>query len=184
VFPAQLDDAQAALHWLRLRAYELGVDARRVVVWGESAGGHLAALLGLTERVAGVVDWYGPADLTTMAEQALPSAVARSDAPDSREAQLIGAPLGDAPELARRASPVTYVHAGSPQFHIAHGDADRFVPAAQSRQLASALRDADVAVEFTEVPGADHLWMNAAEPEEILAAAVDFAHRMTASRGS
>jgi acetyl esterase/lipase len=182
VFPAPLDDARAALHWLRLRADELGVDATRVVAWGESAGAHLAALLGLTEAVAGVVDWYGPADLTTMAEQAPPDAVARSDAPGSREAQLIGAPLAEAPELARRASPVAHVRAGAPPFHIAHGDADRFVPAAQSRQLASALRDAGVAVEFTEVPGADHLWMNAAEPEKIFASAVDFARRVTARR--
>ena len=78
VFPAQLEDAQAAVGWLRTRADELGVDADRIVAWGESAGGHLAALLGLTcaGEITGVVDWYGPADLTTMAAQALPTAVA------------------------------------------------------------------------------------------------------------
>ncbi len=105
---------------------------------------------------------------------------ARSDAPDSRESQLIGAPVGDARELAHRASPVTYVHPGAPPFHIAHGDADRFVPAAQSRQLAEALRGAGVSVEFTEVAGADHLWMNAPAPESIFDAAVRFAQRVTA----
>ena len=184
VFPAQLDDAQAAVGWLRTRADELGVDAGRIVAWGESAGGHLAALLGLTcaDEVAGVVDWYGPADLTTMTAQALPTAIARSDAPDSRESLLIGAPLPDAPDLARRASPVHHVHAGAPPFHIAHGDADRFVPTAQSLQLADALRAAGAAVEYTEVPGADHLWMGAPHPEAIFDAAVDFARRVTADR--
>jgi acetyl esterase/lipase len=46
------------------------------------------------------------------------------------------------------------VHPGAPPFHIAHGDVDRFVPVAPSRQLADRLRGAGVAVEFTEVPGA------------------------------
>jgi acetyl esterase/lipase len=184
VFPAQLDDVKAAVRWLRLRAGELGVDATRIVAWGESAGGHLAALLGLardpSSAVAGVVDWYGAADLTTLAAQAPPNAIARSDAPDSRESQLIGAPLGEALELARRASPVTYVHPDAPPFHIAHGDADRFVPAAQSRQLAAELRGAGVPVEFEEVPGADHLWINAPDPEAIFDAAVAFVRRVTA----
>ena len=184
VFPAQLDDVQAAARWLRTRADELGVDPDRIVAWGESAGAHLAgARSGSRDDpsgVAGVVDWYGPADLTTMAAQARPDAIARSDAPDSRESQLIGAPLTEAPDLARRASPVTYVHAGAPPFHIAHGDADRFVPVAQSRQLADALRDAGVEVEFTEVPGGDHMWMGVPDVEAIFDAAVDFVRRVTA----
>ena len=155
------------------------------MAWGESAGAHLAALLGLTGResestaVAGVVDWYGPADLSTMAAQALPTAIARSDASDSRESLLIGAPVGQAPELARRASPVSYVHPEAPPFHIAHGGADRFVPPGQSRQLANALSAAGVEVEFSEVPGADHLWMGATDPAAIFDAAVGFARRVT-----
>jgi len=192
VFPAQLQDATAALRWLRTRADELGVGAERVVAWGESAGGHLAALLGLTADradlveltggptapVAGVVDWYGPANLPTLQDQARPDAVARSDAPDSRESLLIGAPLPEAPELARRASPVTYVHAGAPPFHLAHGADDRFVPVGQSRELAAALRDAGVPVELTIVDGADHMWRDATDPDAILAAAVDFSRRL------
>ena len=53
------------------------------------------------------------------------------------------------------------------------------MPAAQSRQLAAALRDAGAVVELTEVPGADHLWMGAPDPEAIFAAAVDFVRRVT-----
>lgn len=169
-FPAQLDDVTAAARWLRRRGPELGVDATQMVAWGESAGGHLAALLGLTvDGIAGVVDWYGPADLS-----ALPST-----GPDTRESLLIGAPVQDAPELARRASPVTYVHAGAPPFHLAHGTADRFVPAAQSAQLADTLRAVGAEVELTLVDGADHMWMGAADPESIFGAAVAFARRVT-----
>ncbi len=185
VFPAQLEDATAALGWLHTRAAELGVDPTRIVAWGESAGAHLAALLGLTTgAVAGVVDWYGPGDLTTLAAQAPPDAVARSDAPDSRESLLLGAPVAQAPDRARRASPVSYVRAGAPPFHIAHGTADRFIPAAQSTQLADALTAAGVAVELTVVPGSDHMWVGAPDPEGIFTAAVDFARRVTGARGS
>ena len=60
------------------------------------------------------------------------------------------------------------------------GDADRFVPAAQSRQLAERLRGAGVPVEFTEVPGADHHSMNAPDTQAIFDAPVDFVRRVTA----
>ena len=66
---------------------------------------------GTSSAVVGVVDWYGATDLTTMAAQAMPTAIARSDDPDSRESQLLGVPVGEAPELARRASPVNDVRA-------------------------------------------------------------------------
>ena len=184
VFPAQLDDVTDALRWIGARANELGVDPGRVVVWGESAGGHLAALLGLAATrarpgaVVGVVDWYGPSDLTTLEAQARPDAVARSDAADSREALLIGATVAEAPERARAASPVSYVHAAAPPFHIAHGTADRFVPAEQSRELAEALRRAGASVELDLVEGADHMWQGAADPERIFARALDFARRV------
>lgn len=71
------------------------------------------------------------------------------------------------------------MHPAAPPFHIAHGEADHFVPVRQSRQLAEALRAAAVTVEYTEVPGADHLWTNAPDPGPIFNAAVDFAHRVT-----
>jgi len=195
VFPAQLRDAKAAVGWLRTRAVELGIDPGRIVAWGESAGGHLAALLALTpgfpefggepgaasDAVVAVVDWYGPADLLTLHAQALPNSVAGSDASDSRESLLIGAPVQQAPALARRASPVTYVRAGAPPFHIAHGAADRFVPAAQSRQLADALHAVGAQVELTIIPEADHMWMGAGDPEAIFDAAVDFVRRVIAT---
>jgi acetyl esterase/lipase len=76
---------------------------------------------------------------------------------------------------------VTYVHAGAPPFHLAHGADDRFVPVGQSRELAAALRDAGVPVELTIVDGADHMWRDATDPDAILAAAVDFSRRLLTS---
>ena len=116
-----------------------------------------------------------------MAAQARPDAIARSDAPDSRESLLIGAPLLDAPELARRASPVTYVHAGAPPFHIAHGDADRFVPVGQSRQLADALRDGRRARSSSPRSRVATTcgWV-CRDADAIFDAAVDFVRRVTA----
>ncbi|MEJ2861753.1 alpha/beta hydrolase [Actinomycetospora flava] len=161
LFPAQLEDVTAGLAWLRSRGEELGVDASRVALWGESAGGHLAALLGLADPdVRAVVDWYGPADLTTFVEDAEAGGISAVDtaAADSREALLLGAPAAAYPERARRASPVAHVHAGAPPFLVRHGTADRLVPARQSERLASALEGVGASVELDLVLGADHLW--------------------------
>ncbi|GAA2354234.1 alpha/beta hydrolase [Saccharopolyspora halophila] len=176
VFPAQFEDVSAALHWIRARAADLGVDAERIVLWGESAGGHLAALLGLdasradARGVVGVVDWYGPADL-----DALPS----RDDPDSREALLLGAPATHASQLASAASPVARVHSDAPPFHLAHGTADESVPPSQSELLANALREAGVPVDLHLIPGAGHMWRGAENGEAIFARAVEFARRCT-----
>lgn len=176
-FPAQLDDVTTAVHWIRDRAVDLGVDAERIVVWGESAGGHLAALLGLTatrnapDAVAGVVDWYGPSDLSAMPSR---------DDPGSREAQLLGAAASQVPDLARAASPVSHVHGAAPPFHLAHGTADDAVPAEQSRLLADALREAGRPVECDLVHDAGHLWRGPVDGERIFTRALEFAQRVTA----
>ncbi|NUT71359.1 alpha/beta hydrolase [Pseudarthrobacter sp. C4D7] len=198
-FPAQLADAKAAVRWLRTHAAEYGVDPHRIYAWGDSAGGHLASLLGLTagaaefagqggtdgtdsdDSVAGVVAWYPPTDLLRMGEQAGPDAVARADDPGSREALLIGAQPADAPDKARAASPLSYVHAGAPPFLLIHGTADRFVPAAQSTSLAAALEGAGNAVDLLLLEGADHMWTspdgNSGAAERAIAATLDFFRR-------
>ncbi|MFD9318627.1 alpha/beta hydrolase fold domain-containing protein [Streptomyces sp. NPDC060053] len=191
VFPAQLHDGKAALRWLRAHAGALGLDAGRVVLWGESAGGHLAALLALTDgrpewegdvgepgpgvRVTGVVDWFGPADLRTMQSQSRPDAVCSADAVDSRESLLIGAPVPAAPELAAAASPVSHVSAAAPPFLLAHGTADRFVPTGQSEQLAAALRAHGCRVSLHLVEDADHFWAGLPDPDTVFDEALEFA---------
>ncbi|MGY1643517.1 alpha/beta hydrolase fold domain-containing protein [Geodermatophilus sp. SYSU D00703] len=173
VWPAQLSDAKAAVRWLRARAGELGIDAGRVAAWGESAGGHLAALLGLTaddaalegdvgvtgpsSAVTAVAAWYPPTDLAGFAGDA---GADPADA-STREAQLLGAPPAAVPDLAAQASPVTHVSPAAPPFLLLHGTADRFVPCVQSERLAAALDAAGADVTLHTYPGADHMWLGA-----------------------
>ncbi|WP_457947797.1 alpha/beta hydrolase fold domain-containing protein [Pseudarthrobacter sp. alpha12b] len=198
-FPAQLLDAKAAVRWLRAHAAEYGVDPRRIYAWGDSAGGHLASLLGLTagatafgapagtrgpggdDQVAAVAAWYPPTDLLRMGAQARPDAVARADDPGSRESLLLGAQPADAPDRASAASPVTYVHPDAPPFLLIHGTADRFVPVAQSTSLAEALERAGTAVELLLLEDADHMWQlpdgSNAAAGQATAATIDFFRR-------
>ncbi|GGI78798.1 alpha/beta hydrolase [Pseudarthrobacter scleromae] len=199
MFPAQLLDAKAAVRWLRAHAADYGVDPHRIYAWGDSAGGHLACLLGLTagpaefaepagtpdgggdHHVAAVAAWYPPTDLNRMGEQARPDAVARADDHGSREALLIGAQPASAPDKAKAASPLTYVHPDAPPFLLVHGTADRFVPVAQSASLAEALESAGAAVDLLLLEDADHMWQlpdgsqNAAR--QATAATIDFFRR-------
>ncbi|MFD7455861.1 MULTISPECIES: alpha/beta hydrolase [unclassified Streptomyces] len=184
-YPAQLDDLRSALAWLHTRSAELGLDTSRTVLWGESAGGHLAALAALTAAarpgtagVRGCAVWYAPSDLTRLAEDHPPGAFDPAD-PASFEALLIGAALADAPGRARAASPVHRVTAGAPPFLVLHGTADTVVPHAQGERLATALREAGVPVDFRPVEGGDHLWVGLSEEEveSCFAATVEFAAR-------
>ncbi|MGR7027666.1 alpha/beta hydrolase fold domain-containing protein [Geodermatophilus sp. URMC 62] len=172
VWPAQLHDAKAAVRWLRARAGELDVDGDRVAAWGESAGGHLAALLGLVSdpalegevgvtgppsAVAAVAAWYPPTDLVGFAGDA----GADPDDATTREAQLLGAPPSSVPDRAAQASPLAHVAAGAPPFLLLHGRADRFVPCVQSERLGEALRAAGADVDLHTSAGADHMWLGA-----------------------
>lgn len=179
-FPAQLHDAKAALRYLRRFAGDLGIDAGRVVVWGESAGGHLAALVGLTggqaewdgeegvgagdTTVSAVVDWYGVHDASILELRGMPFDLPALPASHvetlSREPLGIlaeGSPLGD--DALRLCSPITHVRGDAPPFLLVHGEADALVPIVQSEVFAAALTEAGASVELRRVPGADHAWL-------------------------
>jgi acetyl esterase/lipase len=174
-FPAQLHDAKAAVRWLRARADELGIDPERIAAWGESAGGHLAELLGLTidddtlegevgitgpsSAVSAVVAWYAPSDIAAVASDL----GADPDDATTREALLLGGPAARVPELAAQASPITHVTPGAPPFLLLHGEADRFIPFVQSVRLHTALADAGAEAEIVLFEDADHMWMGSPE---------------------
>ncbi|MCW4386233.1 alpha/beta hydrolase [Salinibacterium sp. SYSU T00001] len=173
-FPAQVTDVAAALDWIVAEGAAHGLDAERIVLWGGSAGGTLAALAAFESRhpVRGVVDWYGPADLIAMARQkpALPG--------ESREDQWLGRPVVDDLELAHEASPVHRVASAAPPFHIAHGAEDTDVPPEQSGLLAEALRCAGIPVELHFEHGAGHFWKGA-DAAPLFDRAIDFVRRVT-----
>lgn len=171
-FPAQVDDVRAALAWVRETGDEYGLDASRILFWGESAGATLAALVALESGsgILGVIDWYGPSNLQTMAERGTPE-----EAASSREAEWLGASALDQPELAHRASPVSHVWHGAPPFHIEHGVEDRFVPVNQSEEFVAALVEEGVRAEFIPVPGANHMWGGVDDTTPIMDRSLAFA---------
>ena len=172
LFPAQIDDVKAAVRWLRTHADELTVDVDRVVAWGESAGGHLAAMLGLTGRresqddVCAVIDWYGPMHL-------------RGNDPSSMESKFLGGTAVSRPEVAAQASPLRHIHPAAPPFHIQHGTVDSLVNISQSEEMVTALQEAGVPVEFIRIEGAEHFWTGAPDLDSIFTASLDFATRIT-----
>jgi len=164
--PAQIEDCKRAISWLRSHARLFKIDPNRIGVWGFSAGGHLAALLGTTDdtkfsprelpdnascSVQAVCDWCGPSDLKTIAQQSGPSYTLSNEVK-----LLLNGSAEDKPELADEASPVTYVHKGCPPFLIMHGQDDSIVPVEQSKELARALKSARSACTLEIIPGANH----------------------------
>jgi acetyl esterase/lipase len=179
IFPAQLIDCKAAIRWLRAHAAETGIDPNHIGVWGASAGGHLAALLGTTgdvrefdqgenpgvsSGVQAVCDWYGPTDFAQITNY--PSNL-KHDAPDWPESRLIGGPLAQNIEQAERANPIRYITKSDPPFLIMHGDKDPIVPLEQSQLLADALNKAGVRVTFHIVPGGEHGGVAFRQTEEL-----------------
>jgi len=167
-FPAQIQDCKAAVRYLREHAAEFNLDPDRAGAMGDSAGGHLASLLGLAPRVAAltdapdfktseavkaVVDFYGPSDLRVPHDDKWNAAH-----PDLRTAveDLLGGPRDQKADVAKAASPITYVTKTAPPFLILQGDADDTVLPVQSITLDRALRAAGVPGELILLPGAGH----------------------------
>ena len=186
LFPAQIHDVKGAVRWLRAHADEYRLDPLRFGAWGDSAGGHLVALLGTSygvpelegvvgghleqsSRVQAVCDWFGPTDMLQIGDR--PSEPDHYG-PDSAEARLFGGPVHARRELVTLANPITHVGPDAPPFLIQHGDQDPIVPYHQSEILADALRSVGVPVTLEIVRGAGHGFHG---PEA--AAAADFFDR-------
>jgi acetyl esterase/lipase len=170
IFPAQIEDCKAAVRYLRANAQKYNIDPNRFGVWGQSAGGHLVALLGTTgdvnefnvgenlsvsSRVQAVADYFGPTDLLQMEAHKLPNTMQHNTA-DAPEAKLIGGPVQDNPEKTAKANPIVYITKDDTPFLIIHGDKDPLVPHHQSELLEEALKKAGVPVTFYTVKGGGH----------------------------
>jgi acetyl esterase/lipase len=161
-WPAQLDDAQRAVRWVRANAATYGVEPKRVAAYGHSSGGTLAAALGVREtrddsdpalagissRVNCVVDLSGDVDLTIPYPDAFTNQI---------NAAMLGGTVEEVPEAYRDASPLFQVDAESVPFLVIHGAKDDAVPVEHSQRLVAALQAADVEVIYGQFPNAGHL---------------------------
>lgn len=169
-FPAQVHDIKAAIRFLRQNAGKYGYPASSIVIAGSSAGGHLAALVGVTNGnaelegkvgadtrqssdVQAIVSLYGASNLTTILAQSTPHGL---DVRVPALELLLGARPEAAPELARLASPVFHVDARDPPLYLAHGDQDAQMPINQSHELEGAYEELGLPVRFDVVHGAGH----------------------------
>jgi acetyl esterase/lipase len=152
-WPANFEDARAAVAWVRANATKYGIDPNRIAAVGESAGGHLAELLGTyTEypdgladqaRVGAVVALAGPSDLTTLPAQSRQGA-------GLAVTQMLGGPKRQA-LLAGVASPIAHVSSSSAPMLLVHGQSDLLVPPDQSVAMVQALQKAGVTARLLPV---------------------------------
>jgi acetyl esterase/lipase len=168
-WPANFEDVRNAVRWARTNAGSYGLDPNHFAAIGESAGGHLAALLGtnpdgpitaggdpaagdvygsVSAQVQGVIDFYGPTSLAALDGESPTAAPAVE--------QFLGGTPGQVPQSYTDASPVEHVTAATPPVLILQGTADTLVTPDQPRALAAALGAAGVSNQVIFVAGAPH----------------------------
>lgn len=171
-FPAQILDVNAAVRWVRASADEYGLDPANIGTFGVSAGGHLAALAGVTNEVdefkgdgpnsgyssevQAAVSWFGIMALHKMAETAPPEGPVNYEGPNSPESMLVGETIADNPEAGKYASPISYFDQGDPPLLLYHGKADGLVGYGQSELMYEKARDLCHDTTFYLLDGLDH----------------------------
>jgi alpha-L-fucosidase 2 len=156
--PACIDDVETAIRWIKAHTGQFHVDPDRIALAGESAGGQLVALAAVRAdpgtRVAAVMPFYGPFDLTR--------GLKPGDPLRGPLAALTGHSTydGEAQTILRDASPVFAVKPGLPPFLLVHGTGDKSVAFDQSTQMKVRLEAAHVPVELITVPGGVHGMIN------------------------
>lgn len=159
--PAAVEDCLCALRWVGANAKQYGIDTARLVVSGDSAGGHLALTTGMIPesagldrqcpgaplpKVAAIVNWYGITDVADLLDGV------------NRKSYAV-AWLGSRPdreEVARRVSPLAFVRADLPPILTIHGDADPTVPYQHAVRLHEAITKAGVKNRLLTIPGGKH----------------------------
>jgi acetyl esterase/lipase len=172
-WPAQIEDCKAAVRWVRANAARFNLDPERIGVFGTSAGGHLAAVLGtsggvdslegpqlgnaqFSSRVKAVVDFYGPTDLLKLDEQKLGCLPLDGNSPYMPPSLLMGCSIQQCKERAVLASPMTYVSNDDPPFLILHGLLDCLVSFQQSVSLHQALEARGLHATLVLLPKGEH----------------------------
>jgi len=165
-WPQHITDVKTAIAWARANVDKFGGDRNFIAVAGTSAGGHLAALAGLTPNdpemqrelpegsdtsVDAVVGIYGRYDWEDK------STVERARFVDFLERVVVKRKIARHPEIFRRASPIARTHADAPPFLVIHGSGDTVIPVQQARDFVQKLRgESRSVVGYVELPGAGH----------------------------
>jgi acetyl esterase/lipase len=153
--PAAVNDVLEAAKWFRDRAADYKVDPNQIIVTGNSAGGHLAMMVGMAPesaglgpsiKIAAIVNFYGISDVPDQLQGPHQQTYAVTWVPEQP----------DRMELAKKLSPITYVRKGLPPVLSIHGDADPVVPYEQSVRLTKELKAAGDQAELITVPGGEH----------------------------
>jgi len=180
-FPAMIEDARAAVRFLRANSKAYKIDSDKFGSLGFSAGGHLALLLGLCDKSAGfdvgdnleescavqcVVDFYGPTDLSLYA--------ATSGIEDAYIVPVFGKDVKTDPKVYQKASPISYVTKNAPPILIMHGTFDLIVPIKHSESLHKLLTDAKTTTEIITFPFAGHGGWSGKEMTKATTAAFKF----------
>lgn len=154
--PAAVEDALLAAEWVRNNAAKYGFDKNKLIVSGDSAGGHLALMVGLTPKqakfgpigkVAAVVNWYGITDVQDQLE---------GEHLREYAVNWVPATAPDRQELARRVSPITWAAKNDPPVITIHGDEDPVVPYDHGVNMTKALRAAGSDAELIPVTHGAH----------------------------
>jgi acetyl esterase/lipase len=168
-FPAAVHDCKTAVRWARANAKKYGIDPERIGVMGGSAGAYLAAIMGVSNGVAYLegdgpykeyssnvqtaIDQFGPTDFARMNDV---KGTMDHNLASGPESQFLGKPVQEAPELVKKANPITYVDANDPPILIMHGEKDLDVIIQQSEIFYAALVKAGVKTRFVRVKNAGH----------------------------
>lgn len=165
-YPIPMQDAMAAVKFIRVHAADYGVDPARIAVGGDSAGAGMALLLGLVKdhsifkddsfpgvssEVAAVINMYGPTDLAALSKLNFYLKDIGS--------VYLGGLLKDRPEAYREASPISHVRPDAPPILTVHGDQDLVVPFTQAVALHDAICKAGGRSLLVKIPGAGHNWV-------------------------
>ncbi len=189
-FPAAVHDIKAAIRFLRANASVYGYRTDRIAISGNSSGGHLAALVGVSNGhpslegtvgghldqssdVQAIISYYGASNLTTILAQSTPFGLGVREPALTR---LLGALPDDANDLAELASPVFQVDRSDPPLLLLHGDQDPQMPINQAHELVGAYQQLGLDVTFDVVHGAAH-GGRAFHRDEHLTGALEFLSR-------
>ena len=149
VFPAEIDDVQAAVSWVRANAREYGVDPDRIAAIGDSAGGHLTAMLATLgdgrSRIRVGAAWSPPVDFTALA----------GSRGDGWAAPLFGCTRSTCPDLLAQSSPVNHVDSSDAPLYLANST-EELVPLSQAQAMAEKLKAAGVEHRLDVFPGNRH----------------------------